>query len=217
MDNTIAATSTTGTQTTKKAASQTMDKNAFLQLLVAQLKNQDPNQAQDSMQMVQQMTSFASLEQMQNMNSALQGIQVQNVGLFQAQASNLVGKQVKINSDSFQLLNGKGSVGVELPADAKVTVNIVDANGKVVRTLNQGDMKAGSHMVNWDGRDADGKQLKDGAYTVQVSAMGAGGKAVVAGTTAFARVETVIFEGSNVFVIAGGKRYSLADISEIAA
>lgn len=218
MDNAINSTqSYQGTQPAAKKASQTMDKNAFLQLLVAQLKNQDPNQAQDSAQMVQQMTSFASLEQMQNVNEALKGIQVQNVGLFQAQASNLVGKQIRVGSPEFQLKDGKGNIGLDLPADARVTITIKDATGRVIKVLNQGDLKAGSHTVAWDGRDADGKVQKDGAYAVEVAAMGADNKAVTATTTAYARVESVIFQDGMVYVIAGGKRFSLADVSEIAA
>ncbi len=54
---------TTSTSTT---ASTTVDKNMFLQLLVAQLKNQDPLNPTDSMQFVQQLAQFQQLEQSAN-------------------------------------------------------------------------------------------------------------------------------------------------------
>ena len=51
---------------TTKAISTSVDKNMFLQLLVAQLKNQDPLNPTDSMQFVQQLAQFQQLEQSVN-------------------------------------------------------------------------------------------------------------------------------------------------------
>ena len=47
----------------------------FLQLLVTQLKNQDPTNPVDGTQFVAQLAQFSQLEQMINMNSSLQQIQ----------------------------------------------------------------------------------------------------------------------------------------------
>lgn len=48
-----------------------MDKNAFLQILAAELSNQDPTQDIDSTQYVSQLAQFASMEQMQNLNNTM--------------------------------------------------------------------------------------------------------------------------------------------------
>lgn len=49
-----------------------MDKHAFLRILSAQLRNQDPLAAdQDSTQYVTQMAQFTSMEQMQNLNNTM--------------------------------------------------------------------------------------------------------------------------------------------------
>jgi flagellar basal-body rod modification protein FlgD len=48
-----------------------MDKNAFLKILAAELKNQDPMAAKDSSQYVSQMAQFASMEQMTNLNTTM--------------------------------------------------------------------------------------------------------------------------------------------------
>ena len=45
--------------------------DAFLQLLVTQLKNQDPTQPQDSSQFVAQLAQFTSLEKLTSMNQSL--------------------------------------------------------------------------------------------------------------------------------------------------
>lgn len=48
-----------------------MDKNAFLRILSAELSNQNPDDAKDSTQYIAQMAQFSSLEQMQNLNSSM--------------------------------------------------------------------------------------------------------------------------------------------------
>ncbi|MDO5518130.1 MAG: flagellar hook capping FlgD N-terminal domain-containing protein, partial [Clostridium sp.] len=48
-----------------------LGKNAFLNLLVAQLKNMDPTQDQDSTAYVTQMAQFASIEQTNNLNTTM--------------------------------------------------------------------------------------------------------------------------------------------------
>jgi flagellar basal-body rod modification protein FlgD len=67
------ATTSTTTSTTTTATKQgpsVMGKDDFLKLLVAQLKNQDPSNAQDMESMTQQMTQFSMLEQLTNLSAA---------------------------------------------------------------------------------------------------------------------------------------------------
>lgn len=213
----VNATNSSTSATAAKVPSKEMDKNSFMMLLVAQLQHQDPTQAQDSNAMMQQMVSFSSLEQMQNMNTSLQGIQLQNQGLFQAQSSSLVGKRVRVSTSGFDLQSGKASMGVELAGDALVTLSIKDAAGKVVATLDKGSLKAGNQTINWDGRTAEGVQLADGAYTVEITAKDTTGKMVEAKASTFVTVDSVIFANGTVLIQAGGRRFSLADVNEISA
>ena len=53
---------------TSNKSPMSMGKEDFLQLLVAQLKNQDPSNAQDMEGMTQQMTQFSILEQLTNLS-----------------------------------------------------------------------------------------------------------------------------------------------------
>lgn len=48
-----------------------MSKDSFLTILCAQLKNQDPSKDQDASEYVSQLAQFASLEQMQNLNTSM--------------------------------------------------------------------------------------------------------------------------------------------------
>ena len=152
------------TSATTKKPSNTLDKDAFLKLLVAQLQSQDPTASQDPNQMVQQMTSYSSLEQQQNTNKLLQGLQAQNQGIFQSQASNMIGHHVKVPGSTLQLGDSGGvKLGINLAADASsLQVLIKDAQGKVVRSIDQGPQASGAHTIEWDGKSADGKTLPPG-------------------------------------------------------
>jgi flagellar basal-body rod modification protein FlgD len=60
-----------GSQTSADAKKATLDYNAFLTLLMAQIKNQDPTQPQDSAQFLAQLATFSSVEQAVKTNAKL--------------------------------------------------------------------------------------------------------------------------------------------------
>jgi len=85
------------TANTQREPVKTLDKDAFLLLLVTQLKNQDPSSPQDTGEFVAQMAQFSMLEQLTNMNKEIAKLKLsQEMG----QASALIGHQVKITSVS---------------------------------------------------------------------------------------------------------------------
>jgi flagellar basal-body rod modification protein FlgD len=59
-------------KTTVRNTNGEFDKNVFLQILNAQLKNQDPMNAKDNTEYVAQMAQFSALEQMQNLNVSME-------------------------------------------------------------------------------------------------------------------------------------------------
>lgn len=71
-----------------KKSGSTMDKEAFLKLLVAQMKYQDPLEPTSNTEFVSQYAQFSSLEQMQNMSATLE----------LSRASTLVGQTVSVNT-----------------------------------------------------------------------------------------------------------------------
>jgi flagellar basal-body rod modification protein FlgD len=185
---------------------------------VAQLKNQDPTGAgQDPNQMIQQLTSFSSLEQAQQTNTLLNGLQAQTSGLFQAQTASLVGKNVKVDGAGFNLKAGSAAMNLELSAGADVTVTVKDADGKVIRTLPLGHLNRGLVPLTWDGRDAAGNPMPDGSYKVEVSAKGDDGKPVPFRTNLTLKVDAVTFRDGGIYLASGGNIFSLADVLEISA
>ncbi len=73
-----------------------LGKDAFLQLLVAQMKYQDPLNPTSDTEWISQLATFSSLEEMQNMSATMSN----------TQALNLVGEMVIINNEN-KLIGGK--------------------------------------------------------------------------------------------------------------
>ncbi|MBM7854215.1 flagellar basal-body rod modification protein FlgD [Desulfohalotomaculum tongense] len=77
-----------------------LDKDAFLRIMIEQLKNQDPTSPMDSDKFISQMAQFTMMEQLTNMNSRFEDLlqwQQLNYG------SSLIGRKVL-------LVDGEGTV-----------------------------------------------------------------------------------------------------------
>ncbi len=72
---------------------QTMDKDDYLKLLIAQLQHQDPTSPMQDKEFIAQMAQFSSLEQMTNMSAGFQSLA--NM-LSSGQATSMLGKQVEV-------------------------------------------------------------------------------------------------------------------------
>ena len=96
-------TSNSATQTTTS----TSDKDMFLNLMLQQMKNQDPTQPMENQEWLSQLAQYSSLEQMTEMNEGLQNLAdalaslssgvAQNNGI--SQTLSLIGKEVDIIPD----------------------------------------------------------------------------------------------------------------------
>ncbi len=109
-------------------ANQQLDKNAFTQLLVTQLQNQDPMSPQSNEELAAQLAQFSSLEQMELVNENLVGmarLQQGNALMDQLTgASGLVGQRVGYRDpasgemmegavDSARVQNGEIFLGID--------------------------------------------------------------------------------------------------------
>ena len=85
--NDLSAASTNSTGTTEATGTSEVTKNMFLQLLVAQIKNQDPLNPADGTQFLTQLAQFQTLEQSMNMGTDLAAIRSDLDALAQAGAA----------------------------------------------------------------------------------------------------------------------------------
>lgn len=80
------------------APKQQLDKDAFMKLLVTQMKSQDPLSPTSNQEFIGQLASFSSLEQMQNLNDNVLGLallqQDSSLLLAMSNGSALIGKEV---------------------------------------------------------------------------------------------------------------------------
>lgn len=82
---------------------QVLDKDAFLQILVTQLRHQDPSKPQDTDAFITQMSQFTMLEQMFNMNKNFETlIHTERTN----QVLGLIGKEVKVLAGEDEVITG---------------------------------------------------------------------------------------------------------------
>lgn len=147
----------------------------FLKLLVTQLKNQDPMNPMDNAQLTMQLAQMSTVEGVNKLNDGLAALVAQFQTSQAMQGASLVGRQVLAEGDVLQL-SGAGAMGglvLEGRADT-VQVRILDDLDNLVQVLDLGSQEQGLVRFIWDGNDALGNPLVDGAYRFQVTAAAAG-------------------------------------------
>ncbi|KGR73896.1 flagellar hook assembly protein FlgD [Ureibacillus sinduriensis] len=87
--------STKGPKISKTGDNSSLGKDAFLNILITQLQNQDPTQPMDDKEFISQMAQFSSLEQMQNMTTAMQDLLASQNETQLMSYTSFIGKEVK--------------------------------------------------------------------------------------------------------------------------
>lgn len=151
----------------------------FLTLLTAQLKNQDPLSPMDTNAFTQQIVQMTGVEQQLLTNDLLSKL-VDNASRGLGEAVSVLGKEVSAVASNRVLKDGEAEWLYHLGDGAKsVKLEVLDANGRVVKTINPTDAKAGENTFTWDGKTDDGRELGNGGtYTLQVTAKDASNQAV---------------------------------------
>jgi len=197
VNNSTTTASTTATSGLVTGADASLDKTAFLRLLVEQLKNQDPLQPQDDSQFVAQLAQFSSLEQSMQTNTALSSMTSVLQGQSNAQTTALVGKTATLQGKTVTLDgSGTGATATfSLAAASNATkATILDSSGNAVRVLDLGAKNAGITHFSWDGRNSTGNLQPAGSYTVTISATASNGGAVSVSQNLSGVVSSVSFD-----------------------
>lgn len=170
---TAAAPSLYTTGTAAKDPAKEMDKEVFLALLVAQLRNQDPTSPMDTTEMMAQSTQMASMEQL----TGLTDVSRESFALqMRIAASGLVGQQVSFVDADGVARTGQAT-GVSFEGEVPtVTVGEwtipLDAVSAVRSTALSGTTPSGTTTQTPSGTDAGTSQGTDAATTTPAGSAG---------------------------------------------
>ncbi len=207
--------------TSALGGNQAMGRDAFLKLLVAQLKNQDPLKPQDNSAFVAELAQFSSLEQSMGVNDRLDQMMLQNQGLANSNVVNMVGSVATVKGSLITTDGGGLGTPVAFTQDRasdRTVVTITDAAGRTVRTLDLGSRSGGTNKIQWDGRSDSGLVQPAGTYSVNVKALDADGGTVVVSQETTGTITGVSFEkGYPVLQLSNGVSVPVSDLLRVAS
>lgn len=193
----------------------------FFSLLTQQLAFQDPTKPVENDQMIAQMTNFTMADGISSLNSNFKDFAASMNSNQALQASTLVGRTVRVNSDQLVFDGTNNSYGsTEVPANTSMMkVNIYDASGALVKSQSVENPAAGKFELAWDGKDSNGAKLDRGLYTMKVEAT-INGKNETLTTSSYVPVASVTLGNSTsgmTLNLLGLGAKKLSDVLEIAA
>lgn len=188
----------------------------FLTLLVTQLKNQDPMNPMENAELTMQLAQMSTVEGVNKLNDSLDALNAQFLASQVIQGASLVGHQVLAEGDYLPMSNAAAVGGIALDGKAdSVKVDIFDASGNLVKSLDLGKQDEGLVRFVWDGKDTAGNALADGDYSFQATAT-AGGKDVAATPYALGQVMSVALKNGAMEVeVSGLGNMSMDQIRQI--
>ncbi len=196
----------------------TMGKDEFLQLLVAQLQNQDPLSPMKGEEFAAQLAQFSTVEQLIDINGQLEGqAALQNAAMMStaaASAVEIVGKDILATGDDLVIRAGEPvriTVGVTQAGPGEL--RIFSADGREVASGPLGRLATGRNEID---ASAIAAELPPGDYRFEVTVQNADGGTVEVQTFTHARIEAVRFGPQGPILLAGdGLEIPLSTVVEV--
>lgn len=166
----------------------------FLELMIAQLRNQDPFKAMDPSQFLGQLAQFGTVTGIQEMQTAFATLSESMRSSQVLEGATMVGRDVLIASEDMTL-GAAGAIegAIDIPTGASsVQVNILDDAGQLVRRMTV-PANAGLTDFAWDGLNESGERAASGEYTIEAIA-NVGGRATSLETLLESRVGSVTID-----------------------
>jgi flagellar basal-body rod modification protein FlgD len=203
---------TTGTT----GASKSLDKDAFLKLLVAQLKHQDPTSPMDGKDLAAQLAQFTSVEQLTQLNEAMatqtEAAQMTTLVGQSSLSASLIGRQIEAVGDMVVVGSGATQVKVDIGGSGgTATLTLRDSTGNVVATRELGTVSAGEGQTLTLPGD-----LPAGTWHYALEVKGPNGTSASVTTYETGVVTAVEFKNGQIVLRAGGLEISLNDLVRIA-
>ena len=152
----------------ERGTEEELGKTAFLELMIAQISNQDPLEPAKNEAFIAQLAQFSSVEGIQNLNESMDSLVASMRSSQTIDAAGLVGRNVLIPT-SQTALNTNGGIGGAIEVDAEVSglqLEVRNSSGQVVHAQEFGSQRPGALRFNWDGLDSNGSPVEQDFYTV---------------------------------------------------
>ena len=123
----------------ERSPTSVLGKDDFLNLLVAQLRNQDPLKPMESTEFTAQLAQFSSLEQLYNVNDNLGDLETSQAAMHNNQAVSMIGKTAWARGSIVQKADN-APVDLHFGLDkaaSETMVNIYDAQGNFIKQFQQ--------------------------------------------------------------------------------
>jgi flagellar basal-body rod modification protein FlgD len=203
---------------TRKVGGDELGKDAFMKLMLAQFKNQDPTNPLQSHEMAAQLAQFSQVEQLNNLNSTLSGMAESQKPVGDYQALNFIGKTVSV--DTGKIIRSKGDTNHDLrfqiPDDAaSLKIVIKDLEGKVIKNIEQQDVAKGTHTFSWSGNTENADLSPAGEYKFSVEAVNGAGKKLAVATAFKGRISGVNYTNQGPVLLVGDQSFKMSDIQKI--
>lgn len=204
---------------TDSALDSSMGKEDFLELLVTQLRNQDPMNPMEGQEFAAQLAQFSSVEQLININDTLEsqnGNSALTQNLKNGLAADMLGTRVRAEGNSVNWKGDNIDLRFEMEAPAAETqLTIRDASGQVVRTEDLGTLGGGEQEFTWDGTNNDGEGVPNGNYTYSIEAVDSNGDSVGATTYLSGAVDRVTFGEDQILLWIGDRSIPMEEVRTI--
>ena len=169
-----------------------LGQSQFLELMITQIKHQDPLNPAESGEFLSQLAQFGTVNGITELQSSFDVLASTLQSSQALQASTMVGRTVMVPGNIGLMEPDSPLQGaVALPASSgDVKVHIEDATGQLVRQISLGAQPSGNAYFTWDGFSDDGQAVPPGTYRVTALAM-VDGQNVTQDTLIRAKVESV--------------------------
>jgi flagellar basal-body rod modification protein FlgD len=195
-----------------------LGKDAFMTLLLTQMKNQDPTNPLKSHEMAAQLAQFTSLEKLQGINDGVDNLRKDMAPGQNFQALSFIGKTVMVDNSKVSRADADSqhTIRFNLPADApSLKAQVKDAAGMVVRTLDLKNLKSGKNEIQWNGMTEDGTPAPVGEYTVTMEAAGSNGRKLFVETKTEGVISGVNFTPHGPQLMIGKQILSISDVKTV--
>ncbi|MDH5298761.1 MAG: flagellar hook assembly protein FlgD [Desulfobulbaceae bacterium] len=164
----------------KPVGNKELGRSDFMTLFITQMQYQDPMKPMDSYEMASQLAQFSSMEATMKMSDNMEKLLAYQSSQNNIQLLGLIDSDVQIFGNKLGVDKGQvASTEFTLADTADVCkVEIYDAAGHLVRTIDMGGSPAGTFDLSWDGKDRRGQAVADGAYSYKVVALDGRGQEV---------------------------------------